>query len=561
MATQQQGRQRQGSRRGSGDEEGTAGAAEPELPSDRELEIGMLRCILDPYSSAEAYEAVAQVQAFTEDDLYFHEHRAIYRTVRTVAAKGDIPEIGNVLAELRLRNMMDEAGGEDYIHYTIFAEAGVLRLAGQYARRIHELAERRRIIEQAQMLATVAYRGDTETLQAVCRGVVATLADDENAAAEAPDLSLYLTDEEAANLPPARGILGDILYEDSVIYVYAPTGRWKTFVAVSWGMCIATNTPWLGRSVVEGDVLYIAAEGARGIGQRVAAWKRRHGVTGKTRIIIRKASLDLDVDKQVSGFIRDMELLEIHPVLIVFDTLATSTNGNENESETAKAVAKAARRMIRACEGACVLIIHHTGYDATHMRGSSEFEADSDSTIRIEGGEAGKDIEVGEPIFLTCDKPFKDGEKFKRVCLTTDVETWAVEETGEIRRSLVIVAGDEAAAEQRKAKTQEKGMTPKRQRALDALTTPLTANEWQRVSGMCPSAFFQALTYFQDADIVTFGDDGRYARAIATPVTPLRSGFTPAGVDARAVGTPLRSGVSIDTGATGVHRGTSEDAG
>src|SRR5258708_37398147 len=58
-----------------------------------------------------------------------------------------------------------------------------------------------------------------------------------------------LTDVEAERMPPTEGILGDVLFEDSLAYLFGPSGMWKAFVALDWSLSIATGAYWLGRKV------------------------------------------------------------------------------------------------------------------------------------------------------------------------------------------------------------------------------------------------------------------------------------------------------------------------
>src|SRR5258708_11515721 len=91
-----------------------------------------------------------------------------------------------------------------------------------------------------------------------------------------------LTDVQAENLQPVEGILGDVLFEDSIAFLYGRSGRWKSFIALAWALCIATGLYWLGRKVNPGPVVYVTAEGARSFGKRGRARKRPNDVEEQT---------------------------------------------------------------------------------------------------------------------------------------------------------------------------------------------------------------------------------------------------------------------------------------
>ena len=51
-----------------------------------------------------------------------------------------------------------------------------------------------------------------------------------------------------------------------------PEGSFKSFLAIDWGMAIATGRAWHGCKVQVGRVLYIAGEGRIGVIRRMRGW-------------------------------------------------------------------------------------------------------------------------------------------------------------------------------------------------------------------------------------------------------------------------------------------------
>jgi hypothetical protein len=72
--------------------------------------------------------------------------------------------------------------------------------------------------------------------------------------------------------PPRTFLVDGILPETSLGVLYGLPGSGKTFLALDLAFSIANGRPWLGHSVQQGGVVYIAAEGWYSIAQRAQAW-------------------------------------------------------------------------------------------------------------------------------------------------------------------------------------------------------------------------------------------------------------------------------------------------
>jgi hypothetical protein len=312
-----------------------------------------------------------------------------------------------------------------------------------------------------------------------------------------------LTDTEVETYKPALGLVGNILYSDSVAYLFAVKDAWKTFVAVSWACCIAAGVEWLGRPVEQGLVVYVPAEGGRGIGRRIRAWKRHHGIDRSIDVLVVPMPVNL-LDRDAIPDL--MAALEAHPrlqgrkpALIVFDTLARSMDGgDENETKTANAVTAAAG-LLKARYGCCVLIVHHCGWSAqTRMRGNSALGANADIIVRI----AAPDVEEGErrapgSVVTLHSVHAKETDNFEDVKLTTALEEWT-DDDGVKDGSLVIVSPNQTQMAAHEAQTQEdrrqvKGSQLVALRALVAAGHGLAAADWHRASKLGKSTFFAAI--------------------------------------------------------------------
>lgn len=491
---------------------------DPLPPCNPDAEAGILGSILiDPA----VLDEVAEVLTGGANDFYVSEHRTVFAAMLTLWKMGIPADLITVTDRLGDMRSLEEIGGAAFVS-SLANNVPTSANAVHYARIVREKARRRHEMNMGSLLTLAAASVDDDAAyDELKRGIAESLAGDTNDGVSSLPI---LTDEEAEALPPLRGILGSILFDESVSYLYGPSGSWKSFVALDWALSIATGRAWMGRPVVEGDVLYVCAEGARGIGKRITAWKQRHGVTGRTRLRVMPIAVDLTNMAQLAALPRRLDALDIHPALIVFDTLAASISGDENAAEVAGSIDRAARRIIRTYENTCVLIVHHTGYDASHMRGSTAFFANADTVIRLERADPKRRIEPGDPITLVSDKA-KDGEPFHDIVLTAESQSWATED-GAIHSSLVIVAGDEAAAARAAANAKDDGMTPKRRVALDILEAAgdkgLSWTEWFTHSGMSRGAFFAAVKYFTQKELVGPTPSGDYIRLAASSVSSVQ---------------------------------------
>jgi KaiC/GvpD/RAD55 family RecA-like ATPase len=189
-----------------------------------------------------------------------------------------------------------------------------------------------------------------------------------------------------SNRALVKGYLGD--GEMSVIYGESNTG--KTFFAIDIGMHVSLGWEWQGRRVRQGGVVYIAGEGVHGIQNRVAAFRKHHGIiTTDVPFAVIPAALDLRSEAADTGRLIDTigeaeSTLRCPVRLLVVDTLSRAlAGGNENSPDDMGAFVMHVDRIRQAC-GAHVLNLHHSGKDGTRgARGHSLLRAAVDTEIEI----------------------------------------------------------------------------------------------------------------------------------------------------------------------------------
>jgi hypothetical protein len=265
------------------------------------------------------------------------------------------------------------------------------------------------------------------------------------------------------------------------------------FVAIDWALSVSTGSWWFGQQVVKGRVLYVVAEGAVGVPQRVDAWKHARRTWSLGDIIW----LPVPVDIFHAGHALDVARLarELNPTLIVIDTLARSVpTADENSAKDMGQVVLNADRLRRAT-GACVLVVHHTGRDeARGMRGSTVLEGAMDTTLECRKNEDGA-VEITS----TKQKNSQSGQRL-RFAMAKE------------RDSLVL-------AEWRGDQTDEIGVT------AEAMLTTLheidtgegvTATIWLETSGQPKKTFYRWRKKLLDLDLVSSQGAGNQKRFSVT---------------------------------------------
>jgi hypothetical protein len=176
--------------------------------------------------------------------------------------------------------------------------------------------------------------------------------------------------------------------------IYGPPGSAKTFCMTAMGFSIAEGIKFLGQEVEQGDVVYVAAEAARVVRDRMRAYRKETGRTlERFHILPTRVNL-LDTD-DVEGLVLLIEARAKaigRPIkLAIIDTVARSMpGGNENSSEDMGRLV-AAGDQINERTGAAVFFIHHSGKDIERgARGSNALLGAVDTEFQMSKDESGK---------------------------------------------------------------------------------------------------------------------------------------------------------------------------
>lgn len=252
-------------------------------------------------------------------------------------------------------------------------------------------------------------------------------------------LAEMLKPSEVIARPRPRYLIQGLLNLDSESWLIGEPGSKKSFVALDMAGRVANGRHWQGMPTRPGGVVIIAAEGAGGLGNRLAAWEKINGPMGDRVDILPRPV-------QSAALAAWAVLVEacrrLRPALVVIDTQARVTVGLEENSATDMGVYVEAVRAIREATGACVLSVHHTGRKGGDARGSSAIDGAQFTELKVvvdAGGnrlrgllkiEKQKDMEMGPDIPLMFERVDlgldEDGQPLSSLVLNPDPDAWAL---------------------------------------------------------------------------------------------------------------------------------------
>jgi hypothetical protein len=189
-------------------------------------------------------------------------------------------------------------------------------------------------------------------------------------------------------------IIEGIIAEGTQGTIYGAPGTAKTFASITMGFCIAEGIRFLGQEVAQGDIVYVAAEAARTVRDRMRAYRKETG-RALARFHLLPQRVNMMDPAEIDGLVMLIEhkAKEIgRPIkLAIVDTVARSMpGGNENSSEDMGRLVAAADQ-INERTGAAVLFVHHAGKDESRgARGSNALLGAVDTELAMSKDESGK---------------------------------------------------------------------------------------------------------------------------------------------------------------------------
>ena len=271
-----------------------------------------------------------------------------------------------------------------------------------------------------------------------------------------------LSGADLCNATPMRWMVRGVLPAERFAALYGQSGSGKSFLVLDMAFTVASgDIEWFGRSVIQAQVTYVCLEGEAGMGKRVKAWSLHHNkpVPDALRFIMQPFDLR---SNDVPGLAEAIVASGGEGGLVIVDTLSRAAPGADENSSVDMGKIIAAAKQLQILVGGLVLLVHHTGKDATRgLRGHSSLYAALDGAIEVTATDTRRAWSVAK----SKDDVTGDAHPFKLKIVTVDID----DEGNEIT-SCVAVAEDAGAPNTAKGKSTGKKLSTGAQIARDTLS-------------------------------------------------------------------------------------------
>jgi hypothetical protein len=192
-----------------------------------------------------------------------------------------------------------------------------------------------------------------------------------------------LTAEELSRLPPVRWRVRGVLPVEGLAALYGPPGCGKSFLVLDLLGAIADGRDWFEYRTVAAPVVYLALEGEAGIAQRMKAYVARYWQAPDQMRFVTQPFALLEAG-DVAALSDAIRRAGGAGGVVVIDTLNRASPGaDENDSRDMGKILAGAKAL-QAELGGLVLLVHHSGKDATKgLRGHSSLLAALDAAIEV----------------------------------------------------------------------------------------------------------------------------------------------------------------------------------
>lgn len=230
-------------------------------------------------------------------------------------------------------------------------------------------------------------------------------------------------------------LIKQTLPREGLALIYGHPGSGKSFLAIDLAMHVSLGRDWNGLQVHQGLVVYVAAEGQRGLKNRIVAFKKHNDLNGPIPLALVPVPIDLhdakaDREALARAIRKASDRYDVAPALIVIDTISkTMGAGKENTDDLAVYASNCG--WLSAEFECCVLPVHHRPKDAesTEPRGHGSLKAGMDTVILVE---------AGKPKRAKITKQ-KDGEERDLVMFNLQPVELGLDDEGDTVTSCVVV--------------------------------------------------------------------------------------------------------------------------
>lgn len=259
---------------------------------------------------------------------------------------------------------------------------------------------------------------------------------------------------------PIRWRVKGVLPQHGIAAIYGPSGSAKTFLALDLAMSIAKGAEWFGYRVVPCPIVYACLEGEAGLSVRIAAYRRKEKAIPAGIEFITQP-MNLLETKDMRDLVAAIRAYDATDGIVILDTLNRAAPGMDENSSADMGHAINAAKLIQQGVGGLVLLVHHSGKDATKgMRGHSSLHAALDAVIEVKRSGDDREWSVAKA---------KDGADGKGHPFILEVVNMGDDEDGDPITSCVIRPSAGAGVK-------TKPLTQAQQMGIDAFMTAASAN-------------------------------------------------------------------------------------
>lgn len=398
--------------------------AHREPPHSLEAEVGVLGSLLQDIAT------LALIGDLLEPRSFFSlVNQAVYAAIVAVAGRNEPVDVVTVHEEVCRCGVDDDYRGMGYL-FEIVGQVASARNARRYAEIVAERFVERQLIAAAARATDLAWQSKipiADRLDLIAGALAQVEQQRSGPGRRVPVLSLAALKQASERI---RWQVKHVIPRSSIGMLFGGSGTFKSFLAVDLALHVAHGMPWMGRRTDAGEVLYIAAEGGAGLWGRVEAWHRQRRMRwdGVPLYVVPQA-VDLTVDSW--RVVEAAQAVGAQPSLVIVDTLSQTYAGEENSASEMAAYLREIGLRMRALWDCAVLLIHHTGHEATERpRGSSAIRGNVDFLI-------GAFRDEKEMIATVVCKKQKDGDLFGDASFRLDVVELGRDEDNDLVTSLV----------------------------------------------------------------------------------------------------------------------------
>jgi hypothetical protein len=185
--------------------------------------------------------------------------------------------------------------------------------------------------------------------------------------------------------PPMRWMVRGVLPLEGLAALYGPSGSGKSFLTLDVAAAVADGADaWFGRRIMHCPVTYCALEGEAGMGKRVKAWSLHNKKPGPSDLRFITQPVDLLNARDVADLATAVQAAGGSGGMVILDTLNRAAPGADENPSMDMASIIAAAKQLQILTGGLVLLVHHTGKDATKgLRRHSSLYAALDGAIEV----------------------------------------------------------------------------------------------------------------------------------------------------------------------------------